>query len=117
MAPLGDQEDTLLKIAIRSRKGGARADAYVAFAVGATPKEALAAVPAAVRAKAALARITTTTDLDAAATADLVVEAVFEKLEVKAEVFRTLDAICRADGPGCVSKNVALDAASGWATR
>ena len=33
-------------------------------------------------ADAALGRITTTTDLDAAGTADLVVEAVFEKLEV-----------------------------------
>ena len=39
-------------------------------------------------AEAALGRITTTTDLDAAADADLVVEAVFEKLEVKHEVFR-----------------------------
>ncbi|WP_245863565.1 3-hydroxyacyl-CoA dehydrogenase NAD-binding domain-containing protein, partial [Streptomyces thermovulgaris] len=40
-------------------------------------------------ADAALARITTTTDLDAAADADVVVEAVFEKLEIKHEVFRT----------------------------
>jgi 3-hydroxybutyryl-CoA dehydrogenase len=48
-------------------------------------------------AEAALARITTTTELDAVATADIVVEAVFEKLEVKSEVFRALDAICRAD--------------------
>ena len=46
-------------------------------------------------ADAALARITTTTDLDAAGSADLVVEAVFEKLEVKAEVFRALDRICK----------------------
>jgi leucyl aminopeptidase len=45
----------LLKIAIRSRRRGARADALVAFAVGATPKRALAAVPAVVRAKAAAA--------------------------------------------------------------
>jgi 3-hydroxybutyryl-CoA dehydrogenase len=42
-------------------------------------------------AEAALARITTTTDLDAAADADIVVEAVFEKIEVKQEIFRTLD--------------------------
>ena len=42
-------------------------------------------------ADAALARITTTTDLDAAADADIVVEAVFEKLDVKHEIFRTLD--------------------------
>ncbi|MER5768841.1 3-hydroxyacyl-CoA dehydrogenase family protein [Streptomyces sp. NPDC001985] len=48
-------------------------------------------------ADAALARITTTTDLDAVADADLVVEAVFEKLEVKHEIFRALDRICRAD--------------------
>jgi 3-hydroxybutyryl-CoA dehydrogenase len=38
-------------------------------------------------AEAALGRITTTTDLEAAADADIVVEAVFETLEVKAEVF------------------------------
>jgi 3-hydroxybutyryl-CoA dehydrogenase len=48
-------------------------------------------------AEAALARITTTTDLDAVASADIVVEAVFEKLDIKAEVFRTLDAICKPD--------------------
>ncbi|MGW1160553.1 3-hydroxyacyl-CoA dehydrogenase family protein [Streptomyces sp. NPDC002519] len=48
-------------------------------------------------AAAALARITATTDLDAAADADLVVEAVFEKLEVKHEIFRTLDKLVRAD--------------------
>jgi 3-hydroxybutyryl-CoA dehydrogenase len=46
---------------------------------------------------AALARITTTIDIEAAATADLVVEAVFERIEVKAEVFRALDAICKDD--------------------
>lgn len=44
---------------------------------------------------AALARISTTSDLDAAADADIVVEAVFEKLEVKHEVFAALDGICR----------------------
>ncbi len=45
----------------------------------------------------ALDRITTTTELDAAAGADLVVEAVFEKIEVKHEVFRELDRICKDD--------------------
>jgi 3-hydroxybutyryl-CoA dehydrogenase len=45
--------------------------------------------------EAAIARVTTTTDLDAAADADVVVEAVFEKLEIKQEVFRTLDKICK----------------------
>ncbi|WEH39650.1 3-hydroxyacyl-CoA dehydrogenase family protein [Streptomyces sp. AM 2-1-1] len=46
---------------------------------------------------AALARITTTTDLDAVADVDVVVEAVFEKLEVKHEIFRTLDKVVRED--------------------
>ncbi|MFI6981488.1 3-hydroxyacyl-CoA dehydrogenase family protein [Embleya sp. NPDC050154] len=50
-------------------------------------------------ASAALARITTTTDLDAVADADVVVEAVFEKVEVKQDVFRDLDRICK---PGAV---------------
>jgi 3-hydroxybutyryl-CoA dehydrogenase len=44
-----------------------------------------------------LARITPTTDLAAAAEADIVVEAVFERLEVKREVFQDLDRICRPD--------------------
>ncbi|HEX8631072.1 MAG TPA: 3-hydroxyacyl-CoA dehydrogenase family protein [Catenuloplanes sp.] len=48
-------------------------------------------------AEAALGRITGTTDLDAAAEADLVVEAVFERIEIKHDVFRALDKICRAD--------------------
>lgn len=47
--------------------------------------------------EAALGRITTTTDLEAAAEADLVVEAVFERLDVKQEVFRQLDKICRPE--------------------
>ncbi|WP_073502902.1 3-hydroxyacyl-CoA dehydrogenase family protein [Actinacidiphila paucisporea] len=50
-------------------------------------------------AAAALARISTTTDLEAVADADLVVEAVFEKIEVKQDIFRTLD---RITGPGTV---------------
>ncbi|MTE21052.1 3-hydroxybutyryl-CoA dehydrogenase [Streptomyces sp. TRM43335] len=44
-------------------------------------------------AEAALGRITTTTDLDAAADADIVVEAVFERIDVKQEIFRTLDGL------------------------
>jgi 3-hydroxybutyryl-CoA dehydrogenase len=43
----------------------------------------------------ALSRITTTTDLDSVADADIVVEAVFEDLAVKNEIFRTLDRICK----------------------
>ena len=46
-------------------------------------------------AEAALGRIETTTDLDALSESDLVVEAVFERLEVKHEVFRALDRICK----------------------
>ncbi|MBB1253005.1 3-hydroxyacyl-CoA dehydrogenase family protein [Streptomyces alkaliterrae] len=48
-------------------------------------------------AEAALGRITTTTDLDAVADADVVVEAVFEKLEVKQEIFRALDGLVKDD--------------------
>jgi len=48
-------------------------------------------------AEAALGRISTTTELAAAAEADLVVEAVFESLDVKAEVFAALDRICPDD--------------------
>ncbi|WFE30225.1 3-hydroxyacyl-CoA dehydrogenase family protein [Solwaraspora sp. WMMD791] len=47
--------------------------------------------------EAAIGRITTTTDLEAAADADIVVEAVFERIEIKHEVFRVLDKICKAD--------------------
>ena len=43
----------------------------------------------------ALGRITTVTDLDAVGEADIVVEAVFEDIEVKHEVFRVLDRVCR----------------------
>jgi 3-hydroxybutyryl-CoA dehydrogenase len=50
-------------------------------------------------ADAALARITTTTDIEAAADADIVVEAVFERLEIKQDVFRQLDAVCK---PGAI---------------
>jgi 3-hydroxybutyryl-CoA dehydrogenase len=46
-------------------------------------------------AEAALGRITATTDLDAASEADIVVEAVFERIDVKQEIFRTLDGLVR----------------------
>ncbi|POX41219.1 3-hydroxybutyryl-CoA dehydrogenase [Streptomyces sp. Ru73] len=48
-------------------------------------------------AEQALARITTTTDLEAAADADIVVEAVFEKIEIKREIFQALDKLVRED--------------------
>lgn len=56
---------------------------------------------------AALARISTTTDLDAAADADVVVEAVFEKIELKQEVFAELDRICK-DGAVLASNTSAI---------
>ncbi|MEU5420674.1 3-hydroxyacyl-CoA dehydrogenase family protein [Streptomyces sp. NPDC001407] len=46
-------------------------------------------------AERALARITTTTDLDAAADADIVVEAVFEDVDTKRDIFRTLDGLVK----------------------
>ncbi|HEX3002802.1 MAG TPA: 3-hydroxyacyl-CoA dehydrogenase family protein [Angustibacter sp.] len=46
-------------------------------------------------ADAALARITTTTELDAAADSDIVVEAIFEDVQVKTALFADLDRICR----------------------
>ena len=42
----------------------------------------------------ALERISTTTELDVVAGADVVVEAVFESLDVKQEIFRELDRLC-----------------------
>jgi 3-hydroxybutyryl-CoA dehydrogenase len=45
---------------------------------------------------ATLGRITPTLDLEAAADADIVVEAVFERIEIKHDVFRELDKICKA---------------------
>lgn len=46
---------------------------------------------------AALGRITTTTDLGAAGDVDIVVEAVFEKIEIKSGIFKELDRICKPD--------------------
>lgn len=50
-------------------------------------------------AAAVLERVTTARNLDAARDADLVIEAVYENLALKQEVFRQLDGICR---PGTV---------------
>ncbi len=47
--------------------------------------------------EATLGRVRTENDLGALAGADLVVEAVIEKLEIKREVFTRLDAVCPAD--------------------
>jgi len=44
-----------------------------------------------------LARIKTTTDLKQAQEADFVIESVFENLELKRDIFRQLDEICRKD--------------------
>ncbi|MFV0276004.1 MAG: 3-hydroxyacyl-CoA dehydrogenase NAD-binding domain-containing protein, partial [Parahaliea sp.] len=48
------------------------------------------------RADAALARISGSTDYSALSGVDLVIEAVFENLELKQAVFRQLDGICKA---------------------
>ena len=48
-------------------------------------------------AEEALARISTTTDLDAASNADIVVEAVIENVELKAEIFAELDRLAPED--------------------
>lgn len=47
--------------------------------------------------RAALARISVSTGIKDAATADLVVEAVIEKLEAKGELFRELDSACKPE--------------------
>ncbi len=46
-----------------------------------------------------LAAITGTTDFDAVADADIVIEAVFEEMDLKQEVFRRLDGVCK---PGAI---------------
>ncbi len=74
--------------AVRRSLAGIRGSLEKFSAKGTIPAEDVAAT---------LDRITPTTDLDAAADADLVVEAVFERLDVKHDVFRELDRICRSD--------------------
>ncbi|GHJ95043.1 3-hydroxybutyryl-CoA dehydrogenase [Streptomyces sp. NE5-10] len=61
----------------------------------------------AAEAEAALGRITATTELEAVADADVVVEAVFEKIEVKHEIFRSLDKIAK-DGAVLASNTSAI---------
>jgi len=46
---------------------------------------------------ALLARITFTTDINAVADSDLVIEAVIEDIQIKKEMFQTLDSICKPD--------------------
>jgi len=62
---------------------------------------------AAADAEAALARISTTTDLGAVSGADVVVEAVFEDLEVKVGLFRELDKLAK-DGAVLATNTSAL---------
>lgn len=88
VAALGEWEVTLIDSDPRAleRAGeaiGGSLDKFVA-------KDKVAAADA----RAARARIASTTDLGQAARADIVVEAVFERLEVKREVFGRLSAIC-----------------------
>ncbi|MCX4983510.1 3-hydroxyacyl-CoA dehydrogenase family protein [Streptomyces sp. NBC_00572] len=58
-------------------------------------------------AEAALGRITATTELEAVADADVVVEAVFENLDVKHEIFRSLDKVVK-DGAVLASNTSAI---------
>jgi len=60
-------------------------------------KQAAKGTISAERAEEALGRITPTADIEAAADADIVVEAVFERLDIKQELFRVLDRICKAE--------------------
>jgi 3-hydroxybutyryl-CoA dehydrogenase len=46
---------------------------------------------------AALGRIRTSTNIDDACDGDLVIEAVFENMEAKTEIFKKLDSICRPE--------------------
>ena len=62
---------------------------------------------AAADAEAALGRISTTTDLGAVSGADIVVEAVFEDLEVKLALFRELDKLAK-DGAVLATNTSAL---------
>ncbi|MFF6871260.1 3-hydroxyacyl-CoA dehydrogenase family protein [Streptomyces sp. NPDC003444] len=58
-------------------------------------------------AEAALGRITATTELEAVADADVIVEAVFEDLDVKHEIFRSLDKVAK-DGAVLASNTSAI---------
>lgn len=58
-------------------------------------------------AEAALGRITAITELEAVADADIVVEAVFENLDVKHEIFRSLDKVVK-DGAVLASNTSAI---------
>lgn len=60
-------------------------------------EEALARATARAEKRGVTTIVTTTGGNDALAAADVVVEAVFEDLDVKREVFRRLDALCRPD--------------------
>ncbi len=60
-------------------------------------KQAAKGTISAERAEEALGRIPPTADIEAAADADIVVEAVFERLDIKQELFRVLDRICKAE--------------------
>jgi 3-hydroxybutyryl-CoA dehydrogenase len=77
-------------VAVQRGLGAVRGSLERFAAKGTIPAESVAET---------LARITPTTELEAAADADIVVEAVFERLEIKQDVFRQLDKICR---PGAV---------------
>lgn len=72
----------------------APASAYVAKQLAASVEKGRMTAEARDRAVAAFA---TSTHLDAHANADLVIEAIVERLDVKHELFKALESICRAD--------------------
>ncbi len=88
VAALGEWEVTLIDSDPRAleRAGRAIGDSLDKFVA----KEKIDAAEA----RAARARIASTTDLNEAARAEIVVEAVFERLDVKQEVFGRLSEIC-----------------------
>ncbi|MBO6897496.1 MAG: enoyl-CoA hydratase/isomerase family protein [Shimia sp.] len=57
---------------------------------------------------AALANLTASTEMESLADVDLVIEAVFEKMEIKKEIFTKLDAICK-EGAVLASNTSYLD--------
>jgi len=80
---IGRSQDSLAKALVRIR--------------GSLDEFVQADLLTAASAKAAIANIQVSTDLSAAASADVVIEAVPEDMELKRDLFARLDALCRAD--------------------
>jgi 3-hydroxybutyryl-CoA dehydrogenase len=83
-----------------------RAKKSIAWSVGKLVEKGKVEGPA----EAVISRISMSTGLDAAAKADLVVEAVFEKLDVKLQVFEQADRLARPEVP--IASNTSAAATS-----